>query len=206
MLRAKTIIRKAAVRPERVADTLTLAHAARHLAGEVALQGGALAFTAALGKPATLEDGDALRLEDGRLVQVRAAEEPLLAITAENPARLLRLAWQLGSNHVPAELSGDALYVADAPVTAELVRGLGCTAAPTTRPFHPEREIEAHDHAHCGHDHHGHDQAHHAHDHHGHEPHRHDHAHAPHEGHADHDHDHPHAGGTAASDHGHRHG
>jgi urease accessory protein len=197
MLRAKTIIRRAAVRPERVADTVTLAHAARRLSGETPLQGAALAFTAALPKAAELEDGDALRLEDGRLVLVRAAEEALLAVSAENPARLLRLAWQLGSNHVPSEMSGDGLLVPDAPATAELVRGLGCAAAPVTRPFRPERAVHAHDHAHCGHDHahddHGHDHhAHHDHAHgaHAHAEHAHDHAHHDHHDHAGHDHAH----------------
>lgn len=216
MLRAKTIIRKAAVRPERVADTLVLAHAARRLAGETALQGESLAFTAALGKPAELEDGDALRLEDGRLVQVRAAAEPLLAVTAENPTRLLRLAWQLGANHLALEVSGDTLHVVDAPATAELVRGLGCLAAPTTRPFRPEREVEAHDHSQCGHDHHGHghhahdhhdhahhDHGHHAQDHHGHE---HGHGHGHHAGHGHHDHDHHHDHAAPDREHGHRHG
>lgn len=194
MLRANTLIRRAAVRPERVADTVTLAHAARRLSGETTLQGATLAFTAALPKPAELEDGDALRLEDGRLVQVRAAEEALLSVRAENPARLLRLAWQLGSNHVAAEIAGDGLHVPDTPVNAELVRGLGGVAEPTTRTFRPERAVEAHDHAHCGHDHHAHDH------HHGHDDHDHGHHHhgadAHEHGPAGHDHAH----------HGHRHG
>ena len=74
MLRATTIVRKPAVRPDAVVDTVTLDHAARqadhaHLTGE-----GGLGFTVTLAK-AGLEDGDALRLDDGRLVAIRAAAE-----------------------------------------------------------------------------------------------------------------------------------
>ncbi len=84
----------------------------------------------ALTKAAALEDGDALRLEDGRLVAIRAAAEDLLEVRAENPARLTRLAWQLGGNHVPAEIAADVLYVPASPANAELVRG---RAAPRAR-------------------------------------------------------------------------
>jgi urease accessory protein len=179
MLTATTIVRRAAVRADRIADTVSLDHAARtappaSLAGE-----GGLGFAVALTKAAALEDGDALRLEDGRLVAVRAAAEDLLEIRAENPARLLRLAWQLGGSHVPAEIAGDVLYVPATPATAELARGQGCSVSPVSRAFRPEHA--AHDHSTCGHDH-GHE--HHAHAHHGHEHHAHEHHAHEHHGHA----------------------
>jgi urease accessory protein len=181
------------VRADRVADTVSLDHAGRTAtAGSLVAEGG-LGFAVALAKAAILEDGDALRLDDGRLVAVRAAAEALLEVRAENPARLMRLAWQLGGNHVPAEIAADVLYVPASPATAELIRGQGCVATPVSRAFRPERA--AHDHSTCGHDH-GHD--HHGHDHqaHGHShDHGHAHDHAPSHAHA-HDHDH----------HGHVHG
>ncbi|MBY0294712.1 MAG: urease accessory protein UreE [Methylobacterium sp.] len=184
MLRATTIVRKPAVRPEAVADTITLDHAARTRREGALTADGGLAFRLDLAKAGTLEDGDAVRLEDGRLVRIAAAAQELLEVRAENPARLTRLAWQLGSNHVPAEVTAEVLYVPADPVVAELVRGQGCAASPVTRPFRPEREVVAHDHSQCGHDHHhAHDHAHHEHGHH-------DHAH-DHHGHA-HDHAHGH--------------
>ncbi|WP_336486243.1 urease accessory protein UreE [Methylobacterium nigriterrae] len=180
MLRATTIVRKAAVRPEQVVDTITLDHAGRRRnSGSLTAESG-LSFELALARAALLDDGDALRLEDGRLVQVRAAGEALLEVRAENPARLMRLAWQLGGSHVAAEIAADALYVPASPANAELIRGQGCTATAVTRAFRPERE--AHDHSTCGHEHH-----HRAHDHgHEHHDHRHDPAH-------DHGHRHEHA-------------
>ena len=185
MPKATLIVRRAAVRPEQIADTVVLDHAARRVGHAHLTTAGGLAFDLVLDKAATLEDGDALKLDDGRLVGVRAAQEALLAVGAANPTRLMRLAWQLGGSHVPAEIEGDRLYVPAS--AAELVRGSGCTAEPVTRAFRPERE--AHDHSTCGHDHghaHGHEHQHAAHVHdapaHGH---AHDHGHAHH---GDHDH------------------
>lgn len=197
MQRATTIVRKAAVRPDAVADEVALDHAARsRRSAELTTKGG-LGLRLDLDRATVLEDGDAVRLEDGRLVRILAAPQALLAVTAENPVRLTRLAWQLGSNHVQAEMTADALYVLDDPVVAELVRGQGCTATALQRPFRPEKEAAAHDHSTCGHDHH-----HHGHDH-GHEPHAHGHDHHAH-GHGHHDHGHSHD--HHAHDHGHVHG
>lgn len=181
---ATTIVRRAAVRADRVADTVSLDHEGRSALPETLVAEGGLGFAVALTKAAPLDDGDALRLDDGRLVAVRAAAQDLFAVRAENPARLMRLAWQLGSSHVPAEIDADMLYIPASAAAAELVRGQGCLASPVSRPFRPERA--AHDHSTCGHDH-GHDQ-------HGHDHHAHDH------GHDHHGHDH----GT--HDHGHVHG
>ncbi|KQP34318.1 urease accessory protein UreE [Methylobacterium sp. Leaf102] len=200
MLRATTLIRKAAVRADAVVDRVTLDHGARQALPATLTGVGGLGFTPALAKAAGLEDGDALRLEDGRLILVEAAPEALLEVRATNPARLLRLAWQLGGSHVPAEIAAEVLYVPAS--AAELVRGQGCTGTPVTRAFKPERE--AHDHSQCGHDH-GHDHAH-AHSHgeagqaHG-QTHGHDHGHSH-----DHAHDHGHSHDHAHQDHGHVHG
>ncbi|KQP36714.1 urease accessory protein UreE [Methylobacterium sp. Leaf100] len=200
MLRATTLIRKAAVRADAVVDRVTLDHGARQALPATLTGVGGLGFTPALTKAAGLEDGDALRLEDGRLILVEAAPEALLQVRATNPARLLRLAWQLGGSHVPAEIAAEVLYVPAS--AAELVRGQGCTGTPVTRAFKPERE--AHDHSQCGHDH-GHDHTH-AHSHgeagqaHG-QTHGHDHGHSH-----DHAHDHGHSHDHAHKDHGHVHG
>ncbi len=197
MLKATIIVRRPAVRADRVADTVDLDHAGRAAPPATLTATGGLAFGMDLPKAGALEDGDALKLEDGRLVVVRALAEDLLEVRAENPARLMRLAWQLGGNHVAAEIGGDVLLVPASPATAELVRGQGCTATPVSRAFRPEKM--AHDHSTCGHDH-GHD--HHDHDH-GHNHHDHDHGHGHGHGHShshDHDHGHSHA---HSHDHGH---
>lgn len=191
MLRATAIVRKPAVKEERVADTVTLDHEGRNRR-RVALKGdGGLDFLMDLDKATTLNDGDALKLEDGRLVRVKAAPQRLLEVRAENPLRLLKVAYHVGNRHTPAEVTADAIYIEEDHVLAEMVRGQGCTANPVMRPFQPERGAYEHD---CGHDH-GHHH-HHGHDHHSHDHHSHEHAHG---------HSHAHAHADAPS-HGHDHG
>ncbi len=83
---ARQIVRKAAVRPDQVVDTVTLDHAARAQGHAHFHTAGGLCIDLALERASGLEDGDALRLEDGRLVGVRAAEEALLEVRAGSPA------------------------------------------------------------------------------------------------------------------------
>jgi urease accessory protein len=199
MLRATSIVRKPAVKADKVADTVTLDHEGRNRR-RVALRGdGGLDFLLDLDRATALNDGDAVRLEDGRLIQVRAAPQRLLEVRAENPLRLLRVAYHVGNRHAPAEITADAVYVEEDHVLAEMVRGQGCTATAVMRPFQPERGAYEHE---CGHDH-GHHHEHHRHDHGQAHAHAHAEAHAHAHSHA-HDHDHDHHGHDHPShDHGH---
>jgi urease accessory protein len=192
MLRANAIVRKPAVKADKVVDTVTLDHEGRNRR-RVALTGDkGLAFLLDLDKATVLNDGDALKLEDGRLVQVRAAPQRLLELRAENPLRLLKVAYHVGNRHAPAEVTAEAIYIEEDHVLAEMARGQGCTVTGVMRSFQPERGAYEHD---CGHDHHhghGHHDHHHGHDHgHGHD-HDHDHGHAHDHAHARHEHDHDH--------------
>jgi urease accessory protein len=209
MLRATSVVRKAAVKADRVIETLTLDHEDRGRR-RLALKGdGGLDILLDLDKPTALNDGDAVKLEDGRLVLIRAAAQSLLEIRADNPLRLMRVAWHIGNRHTPAEITAEALYIENDHVLAEMVRGQGCAMAVVERPFQPERG--AYDHA--GHDHSGHDHGehqHHAHaddcgcgHDHSHDHHKHDHGHQAHV-HAPAGHDHAHA--HEHHDHGHKHG
>jgi len=211
MPRATAVVRKAAVKPERIVDTLTLDHEGRQRRRVALTADGGLEVLIDLEKATVLNDGDALKLEDGGLIAIKAAEEKLLEIRAENPLRLLKIAWHLGNRHTPAEITAEAIYIEDDHVIAEMVRGQGCSLTAVTRAFRPERGAYDHD---CGHDHHhghhhDHGHHHHGHDHHAHEHHHdhehhahgHDHAHDCGCGH-DHDHDHHHEHGH---DHGHDH-
>lgn len=179
MARATRIIRHLAVRADQVVDTITLDHHARHRRRIALTSDSGAEFLLDLDRATVLDDGDALVLDDGRLIRVKAAPETLLEVTTFNPLRLMRAAWHLGNRHVPTELTEDALYVADDKVIEEMLRGIGAATVAVVRPFRPERgAYEAaqehshgehghgehhdhdHDHAHCGHDHHDHDHAH----------------------------------------------
>ncbi len=216
MQRAISIVRKAAVKAERVVDSVSLDHEGRHRR-RIALRGEkGLEFLLDLDKATVLNDGDAVKLENGGLVQIKAAPQTLLEVRAENPLRLLKTAWHIGNRHTPCELTADALYLEDDHVLAEMIRGLGCATAIVSRPFQPERgAYDDHGHSH-GHGHGHHDHGHHDHAHHDH-AHDHGHSHASGHSHAeahahvhdenckhDHDHDHDHGVGHAHG-HGHAH-
>lgn len=212
MLRATSVVRKAAVRQDRVVDTLTLDHDDRNRRRLALKADGGLGILLDLDKATAIGDGDAVKLEDGRLVLVRAAPQSLLEIRAENPLRLMRVAWHIGNRHTPAEITADAIYIENDHVLAEMVRGQGCAMTAVMRPFQPERGAYDHDHANCdhpSHDHSGH--AHHDHDHAAHA-----HGHAETQAHGDHSHAEAHAHAHDDScgcghdhghhDHGHKHG
>ncbi|MCX7324874.1 MAG: urease accessory protein UreE [Hyphomicrobiales bacterium] len=208
MLRATTVIRKPAVKADKVVATVVLNHEDRQRRRAVLKTEGGLEVLLDLERATALNEGDALHLDDGRLVQVQAAPEALLEVRAESMLRLMRVAWHIGNRHTPAEITADALYIEEDHVLAEMVRGQGCSITKVTRPFRPERG--AYDHA--GHDHgqhhdHGHDHGAHGH---ANPPHgQPGHVHGPDCGH-DHHHDHSHdvlsvASHDHAHDHGHHH-
>jgi urease accessory protein len=95
-----------------------------------------------------LRHGDALVLDDGGLVEVHAAPEPLLELRAGSAANLTRLAWHLGNRHVAAELGDAWLRIRPDHVLADLARRLGATVIEVSAPFDPESgAYAAHTHA-----------------------------------------------------------
>ena len=150
MLRATSVVRRPTVGTQDIVDSLTLDHGARHRRRMVMTADGGLSFLLDLESAAVLEDGDAVRLEDGRLVAIKAAPERLVEIRTENPLRLMKVAWHLGNRHVPAELTAEAIYIAEDHVLVEMVRGLGASTAVVERAFRPERGAYEH---HGDHDH-----------------------------------------------------
>ncbi|MGE0799869.1 MAG: urease accessory protein UreE [Lautropia sp.] len=103
-----------------------------------------------------LADGARLQLEDGRIVAVEAAEEALLAITADAAPTLLRIAYHIGNRHVPIEIAADALYILPDHVLRALAERLGGRIAEVARRFQPESGAYGHGHVHHHHDDAGH--------------------------------------------------
>jgi urease accessory protein len=122
---------------------------------------GGFAFLLDLAEAAMLRGGDGLKLEDGRIVEVVAAPEPLAEIRAADALALMRVAWHLGNRHLPTEMTPKALRIRRDPVIEDMAKGLGARVIPVEAPFNPEGgayvQAEAHAHAHDGH---GHDRAH----------------------------------------------
>jgi len=132
--------------------------------------------------------GDVLLAEDGSMVRVLAAPQPVLRITHcsahGTPFDLIRAAYHLGNRHVPIELQPDHLKIEPDHVLAEMLQRMHLIVAEVNEPFEPENgAYTAHgDHGH----HHSHEAAaaptahvhgpdcNHGHDH----GHQHDHGHA----------------------------
>lgn len=132
--------------------------------------------------------GDVLVAEDGSLIRVDAAPQPVLVVRAcaghGSPFDLLRAAYHLGNRHVPLELAPDHLKLEPDHVLADLLRAMHLIVCDEQAPFEPEAGAYA-----AGG--HGHAQAH-----------RHEHGQGP-----AHDHGHGHTHGPACNhDHGHDHG
>lgn len=201
MIRASSVVRRPAVREDRVVDEVTLDHEARHRRRLVMTADGGTTFLLDLESATVLDDGDAVKLEDGRLVRVKAAPEKVVEVTTANPLRLMKLAWHLGNRHVAVEITQDALYFAEDHVLLDMVRGLGASTVSVMRPFRPEKgayeAAAAHGHEHDHGPAHAHSHAH-SHEH----SHSHSHEHGPGCGH-DHDHGHSHSHSEA---HAHTHG
>ena len=100
-----------------------------------------------LPEAAHLRDGDALRLADGRLVEVEALPEPLLEVRAPSPAALLRLAWHIGNRHLAAAIQADRILIRRDHVIAHMLEHLGARVAEIEAVFDPEGGAY-HDHAH----------------------------------------------------------
>src|SRR5579885_3650938 len=105
MLRA-TSVKAANSWREAPADTVVLEFDDRHRRRMAMTGTRGLAFLLDLPETVALRGGDALVLEDGRLVEVVAAPEPLIELRGIDPQQLVRVAWQLGNRHLPVQISG----------------------------------------------------------------------------------------------------
>jgi urease accessory protein len=112
-----------------------------------------LSFLLDLPHRAQLQGGDALVLEDGRLIQVVAASEPLIEIHCANALQTARIAWHLGNRHVPTQLWETALRIRRDHVIADMAKQLGADVIEIEAPFDPEGG--AYPHQHRDHDHDG---------------------------------------------------
>ncbi len=119
-------------------DRVVLDYDGRHRR-RMAMKGArGLAFLLDLPAPAGLRGGDALVLQDGRLVEVIAAPELLFEIRCTGPKHLARLAWHLGNRHLLAQMMTTSLRIRRDHVIADLAAHLGAEVVEIEAPFDPE--------------------------------------------------------------------
>jgi len=178
---------------EAAADTVVLDFDDRHRRRMAMTGTRGLEFLLDLENAVALRGGDALVLEDSRLIEVVAAPEPLIEIRGSDPQHLVRLAWHLGNRHLPTQIMPKGLRIRRDHVIEAMVKGLGARVIEIEAPFDPEggayaggghaHAPEADRHGHAAHDHSSHD---------------HDHGDHHHDEHCDHGHHH---GDSHAHDH-----
>jgi len=124
-----------------------------------------------LPRGSVVRGGDVLVAEDGSMVVVKAAPQPVLVVRhcGEHGSAfdLARAAYHLGNRHVALELKPDHLKLEPDHVLADMLRHMHLLVTEEQSAFEPEAGAYAEGgHGHDHHDHHGHD--HHGHDHHDH--------------------------------------
>lgn len=141
---------------EGAADHVALDYEGRFLRRKRLVAASGADFLVDLPEVTNLRGGEAFQLDDGRLIEVRCALEPVLSLTGD----LLRLAWHIGNRHTPCQIEPGRLVIRDDHVLAAMVEGLGGKVERRMEPFRPESgaygtgRTMGHDHG--GHDHGGH--------------------------------------------------
>jgi urease accessory protein len=99
----------------------------------------------------SLNHGDCFELDDGKLIEVIAAEEPVVVITGD----LSRLAWHIGNRHTPCQIETSRLLIRQDHVIEAMLAQLGATLTRAIEPFTPEGGAYGHGRT-LGHSHGGH--------------------------------------------------
>ena len=130
-------------------DTVTLDYEARFLRRKKLTSDGGEAFLVELAETRSVNEGEGFQLDDGRVIAVRAASEPLLAVRHAN---LPRIAWHIGNRHTPCQIEATRLLILRDHVMADMLSKIGATTREVTEPFTPEGGAYGHGRTH-GHDH-----------------------------------------------------
>ena len=98
-----------------------------------------------------LRGGDRLLTDDGRVVDVRAADEDVMDAHCGDAATLARIAYHLGNRHAPVEVAATFVRFGADAVLATMCTRLGARVDALRAPFEPEAgAYAAGHHAHSG--------------------------------------------------------
>ncbi len=110
-----------------------------------------------LARGSMLRGGDLLLADDGRVIEVVAADETVSVLQSADPLLLLRAAYHLGNRHVAVQIGAGWLRYLHDHVLDDMVQGLGLAVSVGQWPFEPEGGAYAvahasHAHSHVDHD------------------------------------------------------
>lgn len=95
-----------------------------------------------------LKGGDVVRTQDGREVEVIAAEESLLEAGSADTLLITRAAYHLGNRHVAVQVMPGRLRFLHDHVLGEMLEKLGLQVTAVTAAFEPEGGAYGRQHAH----------------------------------------------------------
>lgn len=104
----------------------------------------------------TLKNGDVLTSDDGFVVRVKAASEPVSTVVVQDPHLIARACYHLGNRHVALQIEPGRLRYLHDHVLDDMVRGLGLKVTVEDAPFEPEPGAyhgQDNHHEHAGHHH-----------------------------------------------------
>ena len=127
-------------------DSITLAHDQRRLRRKLLALPKGDEILLDFPEPVTLGHGDRLRLEDGRLVGIIAADEAVYEIRGRDAAHIARLAWHIGNRHLPAQIEKSRILIGRDRIIRDMLVGLGAEVIETVAHFSPEHGAYSHNH------------------------------------------------------------
>ena len=140
-------------RAGQVSDTLTLAYENRRKSRvRVKLDSGEDAGIF-LPRGTILRGGDTLMGDDGRIIEIRAAAEPISTAKTDDALVFARACYHLGNRHVALQIGEGVIRYQPDHVLDELVRALGLIVRQEVAPFDPESGAYSHHQTNGHHDH-----------------------------------------------------
>lgn len=99
-----------------------------------------------LPKGTVMNNGDVLEAWGGLRVKVCAANEHVLQVRAKAANDLMRIAYQLGKQHIPVQALPNMLQLVCTPAALDMLAGMpGVRAQSAYAPFSPEPDLDSKD-------------------------------------------------------------
>ena len=93
---------------EKIKDTITLTYHDRFIRRKKLISDNKIEFLVNLPKTVSLSENSSFVLENGSLILIKYAKEPLLEIVSEN---LMKIIWHIGNRHIPCQIELDRLLI-----------------------------------------------------------------------------------------------
>lgn len=149
MLRSLQTIERGAIDQDQVIDSVTLDLDARRKRRQALICYGGTHLLVDLPAVPSLKGGDGFHLENGQVILVHAAPEPLMEVSPSAPADLGRIAWHLGNRHLPVQFIDEIIRLRADHVIEDMLQKLGAETRSIEAPFDPEGGAYGHGQTHA---------------------------------------------------------